>query len=114
MTNAAKPRLIRSGWSHHLSVRSVFSPMWARVGEKTPESERFAAGALIYCVPLRTGCRSKGTQKVSPLISRASLLRAVVTSDTLVVDIAPEIAVVLGVWDCDLLAGLVHSGSRQI
>src|SRR5690348_11600432 len=38
----------------------------------------------------------------------------VVTADTLVVDIAPEFAVVLGIWNDDLLAGLLHGGARQV
>src|ERR1700722_20793983 len=53
-------------------------------------------------VPLRTGCWSKGTQK-DPHFSRGvGLSGPVVTPDTLVVDIAPEIAVVLGIGNGDL------------
>ncbi|SHS91860.1 Uncharacterised protein [Mycobacteroides abscessus subsp. abscessus] len=36
MTNVARPRLVSSGASHHLSVRRVRSGMRAREGEKTP------------------------------------------------------------------------------
>jgi hypothetical protein len=34
-----------------------------------------------------------------------------VTPDTLVIDIAPEFAVVLGVWNGDLFAGLLHGNA---
>ncbi|EUA91620.1 hypothetical protein I551_1918 [Mycobacterium ulcerans str. Harvey] len=37
-----------------------------------------------------------------------------VTPDTFVVDIAPEIAVIVGVGDGDLLDGLLHRSSIQV
>ena len=37
-----------------------------------------------------------------------------VTSNTLVVDIAPEIGVVLGVGNGDFLARLLHCGASQV
>src|ERR1700737_4209038 len=69
MTNAAKPRSIRSGDIHHRSVRSVRCWMWARVGEKTPDAERFAVGALIYCDPLRVAS-SESTHSEEHPVSR--------------------------------------------
>src|ERR1700684_4252542 len=51
---------------------------------------------------------SKGRQIEPPNSQGAGLSVPVVTSDTLVVDVAPEVAVVLGVGNGDLLARLLH------
>src|SRR4051794_2447486 len=65
-------------------------------------------------VPLRTGCLSKGTQSKPNLFSRAYLSGPIVTSDTLVVDITPEVAVVVGVGDGNPFAVLLHGGTVQV
>src|ERR1700744_1984355 len=65
-------------------------------------------------VPLRTGCSSKTTQRSPQDSRRAELSGPVVAPDTLFVDIAPEVAVVIGVGNGDLFAGLVHVSARKI
>src|SRR5690625_3699355 len=112
--NAARPRLTISGCSHHRSVRSVRAGMSARLGEKTPVAGRFTAGALIKGDPLHVGS-SEDTQ-ITPArgvwvpISRwADRDREPRwgsepgAADPLVVDVAPELVVVLGVGDDHLL-----------
>src|SRR5581483_528756 len=113
MTNAAKPRSIRSGDIHHRSVRSVRCWMWARAGEKTPDAERFAVGALIYCDPLRVAS-SESTHSERRAVPRGARSRTTVSADTFVVDIAPEFGVVLGVGDRDFLSRLVQGVPGQI
>src|ERR1700761_2138910 len=49
-----------------------------------------------------------------PFPGGLALSGPVVTSDTLVVDVAPKVTVVIGVGNCDLLAGLLHGGARQV
>src|ERR1700728_2653932 len=65
-------------------------------------------------VPLRTGCSSKTTQRRPPDSRRAELSGPVVAPDTLLVDIAPKVAVVIGVGNGDLFTGLLHGNARQI
>jgi THAP4-like, heme-binding beta-barrel domain len=49
-----------------------------------------------------------------PFSGGLGLSGPLVTPDTLVVDIAPEIGFVLGVGNGDLLSGLLHGGARQV
>src|ERR1700742_1345699 len=69
-------------------------------------------------VPLRTGCQVEGYTERAPEFSGGSGSQRVsgpaVTSDTLVVDIAPEFAVVVGVGGGYLSAMLLHGGAIQI
>src|ERR1700691_3290617 len=111
MMNAAKPRSILSGDSHHRSVRSVRCWMCARVGEKTPDSGRFAVGALINCSSSNGLLVEEYTETALHFPGGLKSSGPVVTPDTLVIDIAPEFAVVLGVWNGDLFTGLLHGSA---
>src|SRR5436309_874100 len=59
-------------------------------------------------VPLRTGCWTKSTQGRPKGSRRGANLGPSVTPDSLVVDATPKIAIVIGVGNGDLLAGLLH------
>src|ERR1700757_397807 len=112
--NAKRPRFVTSGGNHHRSVRSVRSGNCARVAEKTPVAGRFAVGALIYCSS-SNGLSGRRVHRENPLIfGGLGLSGPVVTPDTLVVDLAPAVGVVLGVGNGDLLARLLHGGAVEI
>jgi hypothetical protein len=70
-------------------------------------------GALIYWDPLRVAS-AESTQSEENPVSRGVLSVTTVAADTFVVDIAPEIAVVLGVGDRDLLGRLSDGVPGQI
>src|SRR5436305_4572164 len=114
MMKAERPRLVTSGGNHQRSVRSVRCGICARVAEKTPDAGRFAVGALIKCSSSNGLSGRRVHRDGAPLLWGATLSRPVVTPDTLVVDVAPEVAVVLGIGNDDLVAGLLHGGAGQI
>src|SRR5690348_15103292 len=93
MTKAASPRSVSSGACHHRSVRSVRCGIWARLGEKTPVARRSAVGALT--VPFR---------RVQLLCEASMPAVSSLAADAAIADVAPELPVVLGVGDRDLLA----------
>ncbi len=109
--NAKRPRLVSSGGNHQRSVRSVRSGICARVGVKAPIAGRFAVGA--HQCDHATCYLVEGTQKNGPLFLGGLGYSVPVTSDTLIVDIAPKFAIVLGVGDGDFLAGLRYGGPVQ-
>src|SRR5215217_1375263 len=105
MTNAANPRSTTSGDCHHRSVRRVRWGISARVGEKTPVPGRSAVGALTMCLQASpvAGC-AIAASATEPSSAPA------VTPDTLVIDVPPEVGVVLGVGNRDLLRRLPVTG----
>src|SRR6185437_6362123 len=114
MINAANPKSIRSGDIHHRSVRSVRCSMCARVDEKTPDAGRFAVGALIKCSS-SNGLFRRRVHISSPRNTGGLAFSGpVVAPDSLMVDVAPKVAVVIGIGDGDLFAGLLHRDTRQV
>ena len=94
-----------SGDCHQRSVRRVRWGISARVGEKTPVASWSAVGALTVSV------------QASPVAGCASAASATepnsaptVTPDTLVIDVSPEVGVVLGVRNPDLFCRLPMTG----
>ena len=103
MTNAANPRSVTMGDFSQLSVRSVRCGICRPVGEKTPVAVAVGGGCAHYGFPF-DGCCAVAAERapVRPSTRRSLAMAA----ETLVVDVPPEIGVVLRIRDGDLLTDM--------